>query len=444
MRSLLNTAAAPAMAQARSRPAGHDLGWLTTAFLVSIALPSDISPVLGSAALPPYRIVGLIALFVLLPRMLRAGTFRWNFADVCVAFLALWQPICHIVNESSATSWQAAGSGFLECMSYFIARLAVTNLSGLTNVARVITIIMFVILPFTFVEAVFRVHIVHEFMGAHLPATVFDIRLGLLRAMGPFEHTIMYGTFCASVLSLSWYILPRRMRMIRTIFVAFATFLSVSTGPMMAGGLQIGLSLWDRILERVPSRWTILVSGVVTGLLVLSVASNRPLINIVISYLTLVPATGWIRLAQWTYGWPDVMRNWLFGYGYNDWPRPHWLQSSVDSYWLHRALMFGLPGLIGHILATGSAILIVARAKLSGAQRTLDDARKGWMFAVVAISIVGITVDYWHAMNAYFFFMMGLGLWLADPAVAAQPVPTPQRPALSRGLPLIRPRARSR
>ncbi len=79
-----------------------------------------------------------------------------------------------------------------------------------------------------------------------------------------------------------------------------------------------------------------------------------------------------------------MQRNWLFGFGYNDWPRPHWLQFSVDSYWLNRAIMFGMPGFFVHILATASAIFIVARAKLPDSRPLLSEARKGWMFSVIA------------------------------------------------------------
>lgn len=419
MRSALSTAVSAKMKRdiAKVVPASG-LTWLTTAFLISIALPSDIEPSAGAILLPPYRVVCLVAAFIVLPRFFRGLRFKWNAADAFVLFLAVWQSVCHLVNEKSDTAWQAAGSAFLDCVAYFIARVAVTDIGALTSVARVTTAIVFVILPFTACEAIFRRHFVHELMGARQVPTLYDIRLGLLRAMGPFEHSIMYGTFCASALSLSWFLLPLRFRALRTIAIGVAIFVSVSTAPMLAGALQLALTLWDRVFEKLRSRWTILSFGLIAALVLVSLVSNRPLTHLLISYLTLVPATGWNRLAQWTYGWADAQQNWIFGLGYKDWPRPFWLQpriASVDSYWLHRAIMFGMPGFYASILATIAAVFLVAKSKLPEFDPQFQRARKAWMFSIVALSVVGITVDYWHQMNAYYFFVLGSGLWLADP-----------------------------
>ena len=38
----------------------------------------------------------------------------------------------------------------------------------------------------------------------------------------------------------------------------------------------------------------------------------------------------------------------------------------------------------------------------------------GWTISFLAIAIAGGTVHYWNSLYAYFFFLIGMGGWLAD------------------------------
>jgi hypothetical protein len=196
---------------------------------------------------------------------------------------------------------------------------------------------------------------------------------------------------------------------------------------------------WDRLLWKNANRWTILALSVAAGLLAVEILSRRPLSHIIVSYLTLEPASGWARINQWTFGWPNVERHWLFGLGFQDWSRPIWMSYSVDSYWLHNAIKFGMVGLALISAATLLALLWVVRARLPVANERLSRAREAWMFTAISVALVGITVDYWQQMNAYYFFLLGSGIWIAEFGVgslARKPCPVAEadRPITSNAL----------
>lgn len=45
------------------------------------------------------------------------------------------------------------------------------------------------------------------------------------------------------------------------------------------------------------------------------------------------------------------------------------------------------------------------------------------MISILALVFVALTVHYWNAIHAYFFMLLGMGGWIADPLRAPRRVP---------------------
>lgn len=108
------------------------------------------------------------------------------------------------------------------------------------------------------------------------------------------------------------------------------------------------------------------------------------------------------------------------GIGLADWVRPWWMISdTVDAFWLVTMMRQGLPALV--LLAL--AIVLLVRSVIKNRDRHTDEQTRlialGWMMSLIALSLIGATVHYWNVLHTYFFFFIGLGGWIADPARAA-------------------------
>src|SRR5690606_18571294 len=125
------------------------------------------------------------------------------------------------------------------------------------------------------------------------------------RAFGPFEHPILYGTFCASLLGISWYALKGRMsnigRMLRCGAIGAAVFFSLSSGPLTALTVQMGLIAWNRVMRSVRRRWMLLGGLFVAAWLVVDFLSNRTPVHVFITYFTFNVGTAYNRILIWEY-----------------------------------------------------------------------------------------------------------------------------------------------
>ena len=174
-----------------------------------------------------------------------------------------------------------------------------------------------------------------------MQADAADMRMGLFRAQGVVDHPILWGVFCSIAIANTYYLYRDRRvrRLVLTAFSTAMTFTSLSSGPLLSAVLQLGMISWGWITR---NAWWVLVGLVVFGYVTVDLLSNRTPVQVLISYLTFNPGSGYWRLHIWNYASAEVLRHPLFGIGLNDWARPGWLaSSSVDNFWLNTAMRYG-------------------------------------------------------------------------------------------------------
>jgi len=394
--------------------------------VASFLCPTEFSIYLDGLRLPPHRVALIILFPFALARLLASPAIRIKSFDFVFILFNVWTVWVFAYHAGGKEGLVYGGSLALESLgAYLIARTYVRDAPAFQATIKIIlgaiATAALIALPETLLGQTF----VHDFLrsltGYHHP-TGIETRLGLTRAYGTFDHPIHYGTFCAALLALIWFSEHRSAkRNGKAALVSFATFLGISSAPMLCLGLQGGMLVWDRLTRGITSRGWLTIATLAGLYIGASMVATRSPIAFVATGMTLDPWTGFYRLQIWENGLENVWANPWVGIGLADWVRPWWMVSpTVDAFWLVITMREGIPA----IVLIGLAMGLLARAVLKGrrlhANRTVRTIALGWMMSLIALTLIGCTVHYWNVLHAYFFFFLGLGGWIADPTRAAR------------------------
>lgn len=415
------------------------LPWPVTILAIALAMPTETSIYAGSLRLSPYRIV---LIFTLFPSLIRLFTYRVgnpHMIDYLMIAHSAWVLLSFFVNEGAGQGLESGGIYIIESLgAYLVGRVWIRSRLEFEAFCRLVFYMVITMLVFAIPESLTGYHFIREAFRAVLggPGLPYiEPRLGLTRAFGSFDHPILYGTFCATTLAATYYVVCSArvgLRQLMTISaVGLATFLSLSSGAFVAMGIQILLVGWDRTTRGITSRWMILSGLFAMFWIFMSLLSNRSPIKVFISYMTFSAHSAYNRILIWDYGTAEVGRHPIFGIGFADWQRPDWMHSSsMDNFWLLTAVRYGLPALI---LLLAAIILTMRRlGGLRNPDDTIQRYRAAWIICIAGIGIAGVTVHFWNSLFGLFMFLLGTGVWMTNTPSRERRLPRPIR--RSRGL----------
>ena len=414
--------------------------------IIGIIMPIELSPVIGTLHLLPHRCAILIYIFPALRRLFASKTARFATYDVLFVAYNLWMLFVFMLHMDVMPGLQYGGSLVVESLGgYVIARAYIRTyddfMATLNGLFKAVCFVGLLALPEAFTGSHY-VHIWLRAIGGNAPAASDEVRWGLHRSYATFNHPILYGAFCASLLSMVWFTekgLGARIGKAAALFGA--TFLGLSSAPLNTLVVQSLLGGVHRATARFPNRMKILGLGFVVLYLVLLVSSDRSPIASIVARITIDPQTGFYRTLIWGFGLDNVWAHPWFGLGLDEWVRPEWMHSdSVDSYWLIVAMQQGIPAITLLIAAIWFLIAAVHRRGPRQRPRLEQRASVGWTLSFVAFALAGCTVHYWDSTHTYLFFLLGMSGWLADPLRVKSKVKTKTR-AIATGEPVRTPAA---
>ena len=394
-------------------------------FVLSILPPSYFF--LGDLRLSFTRLL-LVAVFVpLLVRLLTGRAGRLRAIDILMLLFMAWSALTLLVHHGLARLPYAAITIVENLGAYLIGRTLVRNADDFRLLFRAVFWAMVCLAPFVIVELLTDRNLLQEISRKILPTLSKGVssygRLGLNRVMAGFEHPILYGLFCA-VSFAPLLALHRRGRVSRLAlagFVGFMTFASLSSAPLLAVALQIGLLAWAWVTG---GRWWLLTGIIVAMYVTVDMLSNRTPITILISYISFDPATAWARILIWRFGSAEMWSHPIFGIGLGDWARPEWLTGSVDNFWLLNGMRHGVLGVGLLIASVASGLWAVMRAP--GLTGDLARLRRAYVFCLAALYFTLCTVHVWGGTGSFVMLLIGAGVWFCDShrnaGVAADPV----------------------
>jgi hypothetical protein len=402
----------PAARKARVAPRRRSWArWPIYLFFVSLVIPIELFA--GPVRLTPY---GIVLLCLIVPCAIvwlsgRAGRIR--VPDILILLHALCVAMALMVVHG-AGEIPFAGRYIIETFgSYLIARCFIRTADDFAATVRFHFIVIAILLPFAFIESVTGYNFIYNLVGSTVPGS-HDARWGLGRAYGGFDHPILFGVFSACSLALVFYVLGQgrfTLKAAYRILVVFAAaFFSLSSGPLSAMAVQIGLSAWDFVTRRIPYRWWILFGLFVAAYVAVDMISTRSPVRVFATYFTFSGHTAYDRIGDWTWGMLNIRQNPVFGIGLNDWVRERWMSASLDVFWVVQAMRYGVPAFL--LQAAALLFLCFAVGRRRFRDRRLRAYRTGWLIAIVALIIAGASVHFWNAIFCLFMFLQGSGVWL--------------------------------
>lgn len=394
------------------------LSILVVLFLIGLIIPSMIH--LGSLRLSAYRVVLLLVTVPCLFMWVSGRAGRMRIPDFAILLFWGWSALSFTVLHGFGPMLERNGIFFLETVgTYFLARCYIRTAEDFHAMVRVLYRTVLVMLPFAIYETLTADALIMRIFGLFSEtagAIAKEPRLGLYRVQGPFEHQILFGVYCGSMLAMVHLVLGygesagRRWR--RSGIVAFTAFLALSSGPLAAQLVQILLLGWNWMLRNFAARWKLLTGMAAGGIALIETVANRSTPEILISYFAFNAWTAMNRLRIWEHGSANVMDNPLFGLGLNDWVRPFWMLPSIDMFWLVPAMRNGIPAVL--FLAMAVLGIFLSAAFRKGLDARTSAYRTGYLISMMGLILAGWTVHYWNATYVLLIFMIGAGAWFAD------------------------------
>ena len=389
--------------------------------IIAFLCPTEFSLFLDGLRLPPHRVALLLLLPFALWKLATTRGLKVRAFDIAFVLFNMWTIGIFMYHQGQQEGLVYGGSLALDGLgAYLVARAWVRDASlfhaTLRTMGFAIATAALIALPETLLGQNFTHDILRSLTGFVHPTAV-ETRLHLTRAYGTFDHPIHYGTFCAALLAMFWFAAKNNQdRRKHAALLAGATFLGLSSAPILCLLLQTAMLIWERLTRGTANRTSItlaVMAGLYAGA---SCVMSRSPINFIATGMTLDSWTGYYRLQIWENGLDNVYANPWTGIGLGDWTRPWWMVSStVDAFWLVVTMREGLPAIF--LLVT--AIVLITRAVVKRGLRNSDIAvrrlSRGWIMSLIALSLVGTTVHFWNVLYAFFFFFFGLAGWIADP-----------------------------
>lgn len=385
-------------------------------FLISLVIPLNFF--LGTLRLSPYRVLLLVMFIPLFVQWISGKMGRVILPDVLILIYSFWIPLALMVNHGSERVAFGGVTALESFGAYLLGRVMIQGRDAFAYFVRCLLIVLLALLPWIAIEALTGNRLIATIVrgaGMHFGIAHQEMRWGMNRAQGPFEHPILWGVFASSGFALAYYSLGLQKKAVGLLWTAIAglaTFFSLSMGAFLSGMIQMGLILYDKISGNLKNRWRIFLSMTIATYIFFYMFSHRGLVGIFIANFAFNHFAASVRLQTWDFGTDVVLANPLFGIGFHDWPRPFWLTGSVDNFWLLNAMRYGLPAALALVAAV---ILIAVRIGRSRIDDPMVAAQRlGFLFSLAGICFALTSVHAWNALYSYFFFLVGAGVWMID------------------------------
>lgn len=378
-------------------------------------LPRELSVTMADIDFRPYRLA-LLAVMPFVLRQLIKRPIKASIIDLLVVFVVIWYFVSLLVGGSLET---AISEGFSQGadfgLAYLTGRVSIRSAQDLKLFFTALLPGLLTIAAILAIESISHRMILRPYLAEILqqprPDLRNEIRIGLLRAAGPFPHPILGGVFLASLLPIAWYASTSQRNQILGVCAALGCIFTVSSGAVLALVVSFGLMVCGFVqrITKVPVFLVGTLYFVFSGFAI-SLVSEGGLLSFLIRYLTFDANTGQYRRLIWEYGGAAVMRQPIFGSGTDDWIRPVWMISdSVDAHWLLLSMRHGLPLGITYFLVIAGAVYVLLNGTRTSAWAP-KLAAWGLGFSLISLIFSGFTVFLWESVAMWMIMLSGIAV----------------------------------
>jgi hypothetical protein len=420
----------PLIAKPRQPAAADRVRPLVALIVISIFVPEAFGFFLFDLRLTIARALLLVtmpALIFTFGELVAASRYRFVLSDLLFPIAMVWMIFSQSQIDGLESALKSGGASALEFGGAYLAARSLVRTAGQAQAAaRLYCVCAAIAGLLGILDVALNDHVLRDglakltgyrFYFERPEEPMMNYRLGFLRAEGPLEHPIIYGVVMCYALMLS-RVLTGFEKMFCRIGCGIGLFISVSSAAWEAIVIGIGLTYYLRF-ARFPARWISLVVTIGLFFSVVFLTTVNPL-GWIFNHFTLDASTGYFRLMIWDAAGADVMESPIFGIGTtNDWFRPSWMPSSVDSLWLRSAMLCGIPGSLLIALALIGASVPAARRTARNAARVAarDIVLAETLDIITFLTIfIGFTVFYWGSAWVSLGLLAGLRAFLGQHA----------------------------
>jgi hypothetical protein len=404
--------------------------------LVTIFLPEGLSFFVGDFRLSLARVLIFVFAIAAISRLSQRAKARAVIcvpSDIFASVAGVWMMFAATVT-GGFTGLKGAGiDAIVFTGAYLTFRYLLGPVDSSVRFARfsckLIVLIVGVALLDPLTDKLFTYEFVKGITGYVKPsyegalATMAETlyREGVIRAMGPLEHSILFGAVCAWFGTLAFTTFRSQVFGWGVASIALIGVLfSQARSPLLGYLIGFALAIFYAATPRFTARWK-LVGLCVTALLVtVFTFSGNPVVTLV-RLCGVSPEAAWYRQAIWQTGGPVVLGSPIFGIGSSgDW---NWqahgalVSGSVDAFWLANAMAYGIPGSALVLLTMVGACRLGSIDKSRHLTREEGRLSVALGIAMTIIVFLGFMVHYWGICWILIAVFAGVRANLAEAAV---------------------------
>ncbi len=237
-------------------------------------------------------------------------------------------------------------------------------------------------------------------------------RLGLFRAIGPFGHSIMFGSAFVLFLPLIYCLRHEsgHWRMLAYVLLGIAVIgalSSMSSGPLMMVIFTIGFLALERFKYLVKP----MIIFVISSCFLIGIISNRPFYHVIASKANPIGGSSWHRAKLIDLAIEHFGEWWLLGYGGLD---PGWgaalgmRHTDITNQYITIGVQSGLLGVITFVGILATAMYMLVRLHNSAK----DPVLRSWFWAmgslVVVLMISLTSCTFFGQTNTLFYCILGI------------------------------------
>lgn len=364
---------------------------------VSILLPDNVGFRYGELRFSAARVILLVLTPIILVRFgktLATRHYRFVFSDLFVVLTGIWMFVAFGATGGVTDSLNHAGPTALEfCMGYLVARVLLSEHGQAVDFVNFLCWGVATIALLGLLDTLTHKLVIHElanalFGGGESVGEVGGPRYGLIRAASTSQHPIIFGFTCAIGFLLATSI-SNSGKIFKIFACGLGMLLSLSAAPIEGAMIGLGLLIYNRILDGVQYRWAGLIGLTAAGTLMLYSVTEP--IRFILNHLVLDSENAWYRNWVWQVSTDILAQTPWIGLGFNlndDVP------NSVDSVWLHWALLYGVPGSLLFALSIFGTTSLPTNGPLVNLTRA--ESKLGTTLGILwfVIALVGFTVDF--------------------------------------------------
>jgi hypothetical protein len=383
------------------------LKWL----MAALFLPEGLSFFIGDFRLTVARVLIIFLTIQATARYFqRFANTVFVPSDLFAVAAGFWMIIAPVIVQGPADGLKGGGIMALEFTgAYWIFRHLLGPVDSTVRVVAFASKLIFLIVALAVLDpltdTLFTYEFVKAFTGYSMEAYEWAkqmhadwmYRQGIVRAMGPLDHSILFGAACAWFGTLAICTFPLRLigwSVAGTALLGIVA--SQARGPLLAYTLSLGLVAFYYVTPRFYARWKVLGALCLLGIAFLFMLSSNPVATLL--KFAVAPETGWYREAMWEAVVPLVLQSPLFGMGLSfewNWQASGLAGESVDAMWLRLAMIMGIPA---SLLVLFTMIGAYWDGPLDRSQYlSCEERRLSVALGLVTIASVflGFTVHFW-------------------------------------------------